>query len=60
MKIGLLILFTVVSVSFISCSNDNEESEMLQRKIDQFVKTKIIYDENLLDENQKIVVQKLF
>ena len=33
---------------------------MIDSKIDQYAKTIIKYDETLLDENQKIVVQKLF
>ncbi len=33
---------------------------MLESKIDQYAKTEIKYDENLLDDNQKIVVRKLF
>ena len=33
---------------------------MLESKISQYAKTEIKYDENLLDDNQKIVVQKLY
>lgn len=33
---------------------------MLESKIAQYAKTDIKYDENLLDDNQKIVVQKIF
>jgi hypothetical protein len=33
---------------------------MLETKIAQFAKTEVKYDENLLDEKQKVVVQKLF
>lgn len=33
---------------------------MLESKIAQYAKTEIAYDENLLDDNQKVVVEKLF
>jgi len=59
----LIILFTLL----ISCTeNDskltdlNKEEKMLKEKIDQFAKTTVNYDESLLDENQKKVVQKIF
>ena len=59
----LIILFTLL----ISCTeNDskltdlNKEEKMLKEKIDQFAKTTVNYDESLLNENQKIVVKKIF
>ena len=54
--ISLLLVFTV------SCMNkeNNKDTNMLEKKIAQFAKTDVKYDENLLDENQKVVLQKLF
>jgi len=65
MKIAKL-LFIVLSVFLLfSCSNnksknENKEVEMLKHKIAQFAPTKIQYDEKLLNDRQKIVVQKLY
>ncbi|MBU2493551.1 MAG: peptidase [Bacteroidetes bacterium] len=53
----------IISLTFfIKCGEDkkDEAHDMMQEKIDQFVKTELKYDESLLDENQKIVVRKLF
>jgi len=62
MKITLWILTITLLMGLSSCSNQNEmkDTNMLESKIAQYVKTEIKYDKNLLDENQKIVVQKLF
>lgn len=60
-------LTTIISVLFlivisISCSNqkDSKELNMLESKINQYVKTEIKYDESLLDEKQKVVVQRIY
>ena len=55
------ILIGVMSVTFINCSdsNNSKESNELKKKIDQYAKTVIQYDENLLDTRQKVVVNKL-
>lgn len=37
-----------------------EETEMIQEKINKFVPVEIQYDESLLDEKEKIVLQKLY
>lgn len=37
-----------------------EETEMLQEKIDKFVPVEIQYDESLLDEREKVVLDKLY
>lgn len=60
MKKGLSLV--LLSIFFIyGCSSQNEdEIEMMKQKIDQFSVTQIKYDESLLDENQKMVVQKLY
>lgn len=57
-----LLLITLSLTILTNCGEQkkDEAAEMLQNKIDQFVKTELKYDESLLDENQKIVVQKLF
>lgn len=46
----------------VSCSEQKQEESksMMQSKLAQFAKTEIKYDESLLDENQKNVVNKLY
>lgn len=62
----LLLTFTLLIISFglISCQNDGKKDEKkmtdIDAKINQFAKTEIKFDETLLDERQKIVVNKLF
>jgi hypothetical protein len=59
---NILLLVTLL----FSCSGkesvitENKEATMLKNKIAQFAKTEIKYDESLLTEKQKIVVQKLY
>ncbi|MCP5061203.1 MAG: peptidase [Ignavibacteriae bacterium] len=67
MKIKLVYIFITIVVFQISCTEDNskstdfnKEEKMLKEKIEQFAKTEVKYDESLLNENQKIVVQKIF
>jgi len=62
MKSKLWLAGIVFIIGIVSCTNRNEEEEvnMLDSKIEQYVKTDVKYDEYLLDENQKVVVQKLF
>jgi hypothetical protein len=48
-------------IIFTGCSNKQEEEKvMLENKIAQYAVTNVNYDESLLDERQKIVVQKLY
>ncbi|MFZ1288963.1 MAG: peptidase [Melioribacteraceae bacterium] len=56
------ILIFALALSFFSCKNntDKKELELMEEKISQFAVTKIKYDKNLLDENQKIIVKKLY
>lgn len=56
--IHLLILTLILT----GCSNQkiDEDIKMMEEKISQFAKTNIHYDESLLDENQKVVLQKLY
>ncbi|MBK7107235.1 MAG: peptidase [Ignavibacteriae bacterium] len=56
------ILIIVLALIFFSCKNniDNKELENMEEKISQFAVTKIKYDKNLLDENQKIIIKKLY
>ena len=57
------IIFTLI---FLGCEkkSDNmepqEEIAMLQKQISKFVPTELKYDSNLLDERQKMVVEKLY
>ncbi|MCF6268349.1 MAG: peptidase [Melioribacteraceae bacterium] len=57
----LIVLF-LITFLIIGCSNNNkkEENSDLKKKISQYSKTELTYDESLLDENQKIVVEKLY
>ncbi len=60
MRKGLLLVLLTILFLY-GCSSQNEdEIEMMKQKIDQFSVTQISYDESLLDENQKMVVQKLY
>jgi hypothetical protein len=62
MKQRIYFLITFLVITVFSCSKQNEikDSNMLDAKIAQYVKTEVKYDENLLDENQKVVVQKIY
>jgi hypothetical protein len=59
MKLDRFVILLFAAALIFGCSN-NKEKEMLKEKIAQFAETEIKYDESLLDENQKIVVQKLY
>ena len=50
------------TILLFACSNTNtkKENSDLNKKIEQYSKTELTYDESLLDENQKIVVEKLY
>ena len=48
---------------FISCNTKNEGTEMkttIKDKIKQFATIELKYDENLLDDRQKVVIEKLY
>ena len=58
---SLLVLSILLFI--ISCNNYQSEmgkTEMLKKQIAQFSKTELTFDSNLLDERQKIVVEKLY
>ena len=57
-----IFLLIIVSMILTSCAEQKTELEkpMLDEKIAQYAETEIKYDESLLDDNQKIVVQKLY
>ena len=53
----------IITVFLISCNKVRQRNEMipsLQAKIAQFATTELKYDESLLDDRQKIVVEKLY
>ena len=58
------LIAAIVAITFIlfGCSEYSKEKESsdLKKKIDQYSKTELTYDENLLDANQKVVVEKLY
>lgn len=62
MKFELKVIFLLFVVGLISCSSEIKKKDISQMgtKIAQYAKTEIKYDESLLDENQKLVVLKLF
>ncbi|MCB0744809.1 MAG: peptidase, partial [Ignavibacteriae bacterium] len=57
-----LISFLAIFIILISCKEkpNLEEFVNMEEKISQYARTEINYDKSLLDENQKIVVQKLY
>jgi len=57
-----LILIAALMMTMLICcdSKKTKESSELKSKIDQYAKTVLQYDESLLDDNQKIVVKKLY
>ena len=50
----------LLSLIIFACSTKQEGSKNLKKEIEKFAPITIKYDEKLLDDNQKIVVQKLF
>ena len=61
----LIVLF-FLSIILSSCvekqnpKNDSKEATMLKEKIAKFVPVEIKYDENLLSEREKVVLEKLY
>lgn len=58
-----LIAATLIATFLLfGCSAENKEKEKLdlEKKIDQYSKTELTYDDSLLDDNQKVVVEKLY
>ncbi len=63
----LLILVFVLSLFLAGCNTQNEQTEnqsedieMLKEQIAKFAPTELKYDASILDERQKIVVEKLY
>ncbi|MBU1100157.1 MAG: peptidase [Bacteroidetes bacterium] len=58
----ILSLSAYVMISFLifSCSKPKEGNKEVKDEIAKFAKTAVKYDDTLLDDNQKIVVQKLY
>ena len=58
----LLTAILIAPLLLFGCSEVNKEKEItdLEKKIGQYSKTELTYDENLLDDNQKVVVEKLY
>lgn len=61
MKLNRVISLLAAVLLLISCTpqKDGEKTDM-KSKINQFAETELKYDHSLLDENQKIVVEKLY
>lgn len=62
MKRNLILIISVIAFISFGCAKKEmeKENEMLKEKIAQYAETKLSYDETLLDENQKKVVQNLY
>lgn len=57
------IFVVILSLTFfIKCGEQkkDEAAEMLKKKIDKFAVTELKYDDSILTENEKVVVQKLY
>ena len=58
---SIYIIVSVMILTALSCSEkENKEISMLESGIAKYAETEIKYDESLLDDNQKIVVDKLY
>jgi hypothetical protein len=60
---NLLLIFMLIMTTLLSLScqpDQTKKGDDLMQKISQFAETEIKYDESLLDERQKVVVQKLY
>ncbi len=57
-----LLFIVIISLSLLTCkgNNENKDLENMEEKISQYSVTEIKYDKNLLDDNQKIIVEKLY
>ncbi len=61
MKYIFLLLGIVVFITGCNPKNESDAmSQSLKAKIDQFATTELKYDESLLDDRQKVVVEKLY
>ncbi len=61
-QIFTYLLLAAISITLTFCTQQKPDKDisMLEKKIAQYAETEIKYDDNLLDEKQKVVVQKLF
>jgi len=59
-KLFVTILIATFLLFSCSTSDKKEEKNDLKKKISQYSKTEIKYDESLLNERQKVVVEKLY
>lgn len=50
----------MLTILVFACSQPKEGNKELKNEIDKFAKTVVKYDNTLLDDNQKIVVKKLY
>ena len=62
----IIVILIVLTLTIISCSEkqnpqkDSEEVTMLKEKITKFVPVEIKYDESLLSDREKVVLEKLY
>ncbi len=56
----LVTLFLPVLICFSACGQDKKHEVNMEEKIAEFARTEIKYDHSLLDDNQKVVVEKLY
>lgn len=57
-----LIAIIIATLLLFGCSEENKKKEILglKKKIEQYSKTELKYNASLLDDNQKVVVEKLY
>lgn len=62
MRKGNFALLIPLLFAIVSCNKDTQHKDikMFEDKISQYAVTEIKYDKNLVDENQKIIVDKLY
>lgn len=60
LKTFATILLTSLLLFACSMTTTKKENSDLSKKIEQYSRTELTYDESILDENQKIVIQKLY
>lgn len=64
MKFRFPLFVIFITIGLIGCKTEEQQTENsmkgIEAKINQFAKTEIKYDDSLLDENQKVVVDKLY
>jgi len=60
-NLAFILTVFILNLIFVQCSSQKEEDlRWLEEKINKFVETEIRYDESLLNDRQKVVVEKIY